>query len=110
MKKHSDIGGIWHINPSLPGRLSGKIAHDIFRCLFFNENVGISIEISMKIVHKGPIDNKPALVQVMVWRRTDDKTLPERMLTQFTDAYMRHYGRWVNSRPYFKADFLHGNL
>ena len=39
-----------------------------------------------------PIDNKPELVQVMAWRRTGDKPLPETMLTQFTDAYMQHLG------------------
>ena len=32
----------------------------------------------------------------MAWRRIDDKLLSESMLTRFTDAYMRHYGRWVN--------------
>ena len=39
-----------------------------------------------------PIDNIPALVQVMAWRRTDAKPLPEPMLAQFTDAYMQHQG------------------
>ena len=50
------------------------------------------IKISLKFVPKGPIDNKSALVQVMVmaWHRTGDKPLPEPMRTQFTDAYMRH--------------------
>ena len=28
----------------------------------------------------------------MAWRRIGDKPLSEPMLTQFTDAYMRHYG------------------
>ena len=28
----------------------------------------------------------------MAWHRADDKTLPEPVLTQFTDAYMQHYG------------------
>ena len=28
----------------------------------------------------------------MTWRRPGDKSLPEQMLTQFTDAYMRHKG------------------
>ena len=37
---------------------------------------------------EGPIGNKPALVQVMAWRRTDEKPLSEPMLTQFTDTYM----------------------
>ena len=44
----------------------------------------------MKFVPKDLIDNKAALVQVMAWRRTGDKLLPEPMLMQFTDAYMRH--------------------
>ena len=43
-------------------------------------------------VPKGPIDNKPALLQIMAWCRIGDKPLSETMLTQFTDAYMRHYG------------------
>ena len=48
------------------------------------------INISLKLVSKGPIDNKSALVQVMAWRRIGDKPLSELMLTQFIDAYMRH--------------------
>ena len=58
----------------------------IFKHIFLNENVKISIRISLKFVPKGPIDNKSALVQVMAWRRTGDKSLPDPMLTQFTDA------------------------
>ena len=37
-----------------------------------------------------PNDNKWALVQVMAWRQLGDKPLSESMLTQFTDAYVRH--------------------
>ena len=40
----------------------------------------------------GLIDNKSALVQVIAWRRTGDKPLPEPMMTKFIDAYMRHLG------------------
>ena len=57
--------------------------------MFLNENVRISIRISLKFVPKGPIDNKSAFVQVMAWRRTGDKPLPEQMLTKFTDVYLR---------------------
>ena len=66
-----------------------KITDDIFKSIF-NESVWISIKISLKFVPKGPIDYKSALVQVMAWYRTDEKPLPESMLTQFTDAYIRH--------------------
>ena len=58
--------------------------------IFMNENVRIAIQISFKFVPKALIDNKSASVQVMAWRRTGDKPLPEPKLTQFADAYMRH--------------------
>ena len=60
------------------------------KCIFLNENDTITIKISLKSVPRSPIDNKPALVQVMAWRQTGDKPLTEPMLTQFTDAYMQH--------------------
>ena len=66
------------------------LADDIFKHIFLNENVRILIQISLKCVPKGPIDNKPALVQVMDWRQTGDKPLSEPMLTQFVNAYMQH--------------------
>ena len=62
---------------------------DIFKSIF-NESVWISITISLKFIPKGPIDYKSALVQEMAWHRTGEKPLPESMLTQFTDAYIRH--------------------
>ena len=65
-------------------------AEDNFKCIFFNENDRIPTRISLRFVARSPIDNKPALVQVVAWRRTGDKPLPELMQTQFTDAYMRH--------------------
>ena len=37
-------------------------ADDILKCIFLNENVWIPIEISLKFVLKGTIDNIPALV------------------------------------------------
>ena len=57
---------------------------------FMKEQCSISIQISLKFVPKGPIDDKSAFVQVMAWRRTGNKPLPEPMLTQFTNVYMRH--------------------
>ena len=53
-------------------------------------NFCILIKISLKLVFHGPIDNNPALVQIMAWRRIGDKPLSEPMLTQFTDAFLRH--------------------
>ena len=58
--------------------------------MHFREKFCILIQISLKSVPKGLIDNKPVLVQVMAWRQTDNKPLSEPMLTQFTDEYMPH--------------------
>ena len=60
-----------------------------------NEKFCFSIRFSLKFVPKGPFDNKLAMVQVMAWRRTGDKPLPEPMLTHFPDAYIGTRGRWV---------------
>ena len=60
--------------------------------IFFNENRRIPIQISLTFVPKHPIANKPALVQVMAWRRTGDKPLHEPIMTQITNAYMQHQG------------------
>ena len=56
----------------------------------------ISIQISLKYVHKSPIDNKWALIQVMDWHQTGNKSLSEPKLIQFTDTYMQHLRRWVD--------------
>ena len=39
---------------------------------------------------KGPINDIPALFQIMPWRRTGDKPLSEPMMVYFADAYVRN--------------------
>ena len=70
--------------------MAATLADDTFKCKFVNENILISIKISLKFVSKGPIKNMPALVKIMAWRRPGDKPLSEPMMVSFTDAYMRH--------------------
>ena len=48
--------------------------------VFFNENTRMSIEISLKFIHKGSINSIPALVQIMAWCRLGDRPLSEPML------------------------------
>ena len=57
------------------------LVDDNFKCIFVKENDRILIRISLKFVPRSPIDNKPALFQVMIWRRRGDKPLYEPMLT-----------------------------
>ena len=72
------------------GKMVAILADGIFKSIFLNENDRIPIHISLKFDPRGTVDNKWALVQVMAWRRTGDKPLPEPMLSLFTDANMRH--------------------
>ena len=53
---------------------------DIFRSIFVNEKFCILIEISLKFVPEGPIDNIQSLVQIMAWRQSGDKSLSEPMM------------------------------
>ena len=70
--------------------MAAILADYTFKCIFVNENDKILIQISLKLVPRSPIDNNTALVQVMAWHQTGDKPLPELVMIQFTDAYMRH--------------------
>ena len=53
-----------------------------------DEKLCILIDISLKLVPTGPVDNNTALVKIIAWRRIGDKPLSEPMLTRFTDAYI----------------------
>ena len=66
---------------TLRSRQNGfRFPDDIFKCIFWNENIGISIKISLKFVPNGLINNRPSLVQVMAWRRPGDKPLSEQIM------------------------------
>ena len=53
-------------------KMAAILAGDIFKCIFLNENDKILIQISLKLVPRSPINNKPAFVQVMAWHRIGD--------------------------------------
>ena len=67
-------------NTSRPRRNGQHFADGIFKHIFFNKNVWISIRILLKFVPKGPINNIPALVQIMAWCHPDGKPLSEPMM------------------------------
>ena len=73
-----------HAFNTLRPRKNGRyFADDTFKLIFFNENVAISIKISLKFIPKGPINNIPAMVQIMAWRRSGDKPLSEPVMVSF---------------------------
>ena len=69
-----------NINTLRPRQNRRHFPGDIFKCIFFNEDVWISIKISLNFVPMGPVNNIPALVQIMAWRQAGDKPLSEPML------------------------------
>ena len=78
---------IWYLSLDKIGAI---LVDDIFNCIFLDETYIILIQFSLQYVLKSPIDNKPALVQVMDRCQTGDKPLPGLLMTQFIDAYMQH--------------------
>ena len=55
------------LNTLRPRQNGRHFADHTFKRIFVNENVRILIESSLKFVPKGPINNIPALVQIMAW-------------------------------------------
>ena len=81
------IGNVRVVN-TLRLRQNGRhFPGDIFKWIFLNETVWISIKISQKFVPDGPIKKIPALVQIMAWCRTGDRPSSERMMVVYWRIY-----------------------
>ena len=66
---------------TLRPRQNGRhFTDDIFKYISLNENVWFLFKISLKFVSKGLINNIPALVQIMAWRRPGDKPLSQSIM------------------------------
>ena len=80
---------LW-LNTLRPRQDARHFADDIFKCVFLNEDIWISINISLKFVPMGPINNissigsdnglPPSRRQAIIWTNDDE----------LADAYMRH--------------------
>ena len=93
---------------TLRPRQNGRhFADDIFKCIFLNENVWIPNKISLKCVPKGPINNIPSLVQIMVWRCPGAKPLSEPMMVSLLTHICVIRPQWVICRTkYFSIQSL----
>ena len=81
---------------SLRLRQNGRFfADDTFKRIFLNENIIISTKNSLKFVPEGLINNIPALVLIMVWRRPGDKPLSEPMLVRSLTHICVTRPQWV---------------
>ena len=86
------VGWLNTLRPRQNGR---HFPDDIFKWIFLNENVWISINISLKFVPRGPINNIPKLVQIMAWRRPGDKPLSEPMVVSLLTHICVTRPQWV---------------
>ena len=84
------------INPLRPRQNGRHFADDIFNSIFLNENVWTLIKISLKFIPKGHINNIPALVEIMAWRRPGDKPLSEPMMVILLTHICITRPQWVN--------------
>ena len=84
------------INTLRPRQNGRHFPIDIFKWIFLNENVWISINISLKFVPKGTINNIPTLVQVMAWRRPGDKPSSEPRMVRLPTNICVTRPQWVN--------------
>ena len=83
LQLHSEQLFLGHSINTLRPRQNGRhFTDDTFKRIFLNENFRISIIISLKFVPKGPINNIPALVQIMAWYLSGDKPLSEQMMAR----------------------------
>ena len=55
------------------------------------------LKFHRSLLPKGPIDNIPALVQIMAWRRPGDKPLSELMMVKLPMHICITWPQWVNS-------------
>ena len=85
------------VNTLRPIQNGRHFADDIFNCIFSNENAWISINISLKFVPRGQIDNIPSLVQIMAWRRPGDKPLSEPMMVSLLTHICVPRPQWVKA-------------
>ena len=83
------------INTLRPRQNGCHFADDISKCIFLNENAWIPIKISLKFVPQGPINNIPALVQIMAWRRPGDKPLSGPMMVRLSTLICVTRPQWV---------------
>ena len=94
------------VNALRPRQNGHHFADDTFKRIFFNENVRISMKISLKFVPKGPINNIPTLVQIMAWRRSGDKPLSEPMMVSLLTHICITLPQWVKIIALWPGDAI----
>ena len=85
------------INTLRPRQNGHHFTDDTFKYFFWNENVVILAKTSLRFVSKDPINNIPALVQIMAWRWPGDKPLSEPMVVRLPTHICVTQPQWVKA-------------
>ena len=94
----AQVCGNWNGVNTLRPRQNGRhFADDTFKPIFLKENIRNTIKISLKFVPRVPINNIPALVQIMAWRRSGNKSLSEPMMVSLLTHICVTRPQWVNT-------------
>ena len=78
-----------YFNTLRPRQNGHHFPDGIFKCNFLNENRWILIKISLEFVPKSPINNIPALIQIIAWHLPGDKPLSELIMVRLL-MHMHH--------------------
>ena len=87
------VNECFKFNTLRPERNEQHFADNIFKRIFININFWISIKCSLKFV----LNNTPAMVQIMAWRRSGHKPLSESMMVSLPTHICVTRPQWVNS-------------
>ena len=94
---------VMYVNTLRPRQNGRQFADGIFKCIFLNENVLISIKVSLKFIPKGQINNIPILDQIMALCRPGDNTLSEPMMIIIPMHICVTRRQWVKEYGWNKA-------
>ena len=83
------------VNKLRPRQNGCHLTDDIFKCIFLNDNVWISIKILLKFAPKGSVNSIPALAQIMAWGRLTDKPLSEPMMVNLLTHICITWPQWI---------------
>ena len=89
------------INTLRPRQNGRHFPDKIFKCIFLNEDARISLKIPLKFVPKVRINNIPALLEIMSWRRLGDKPLSQPMMVSLPTHICVTRPQWVNTQIVF---------
>ena len=95
---HNPVSVIWMVYKHIEAETKWPpFRRRHFSFLFVNENGCISFDSLLRFVSKGQIDNIPALVQIVAWRRPGDKPLSEPMMVNLLTYICVTWPQWVNN-------------